>query len=274
MEIKRVVNTSLWNDDLVLEKFSAEDKYFWLYLLTNQYTSQLGIYHFPIKKVALDMGYSTETIYALLDRFEYKYNLIRYSQATSEIAIKNYLRHSIIRGGKPVFECLVRDSKSVKDISLLAYITEHLSNYNIDNDTVNNFINYLKDKEVNINNNDNDNEESYHDSYHDSSKVTSKKKDPAKHRHGEYKNVLLTDDEYNRLATDYGETLRDKAIAYLDIYIGEKAYKSKSHNLAIRRWVIDAVTRECRNGYKPINKAEQQLNETKNALSGFLGQGE
>lgn len=271
MEIKRVVNTSLWNDDLVLEKFSAEDKYFWLYLLTNQYTSQLGIYHFPIKKVALDMGYSTETIYALLDRFEYKYNLIRYSQATSEIAIKNYLRHSIIRGGKPVFDCLVRDSKSVKDISLLAYITEHLSNYNIDNDTVNNFINYLKDKEVNINNNDN--EESYHDSYHDSFKATSKKKNPEKYRHGEYKNVLLTDDEYNRLAMDYGETLRDKAIAYLDIYIGEKDYKSKSHNLAIRRWVIDAVTRECRNSYKPINKAEQQLNETKDALSGFLGQG-
>lgn len=101
-----------------------------------------------------------------------------------------------------------------------------------------------------------------------------KKDKPVKHKYGEYQHVLLTDDEYNRLAMDYGETLRDKAIAYLDIYIGEKDYKSKSHNLAIRRWVIDAVTRECRNGYKPINKAEQQLNETKDALSGFLGQGE
>jgi hypothetical protein len=68
-----------------------------------------------------------------------------------------------------------------------------------------------------------------------------KKKKSSKQKHGEYQNVLLTPEEYAKLAEDFGADLRDKAIAFLDAYIEEKGYKSKSHNLAIRRWVIDAV---------------------------------
>ena len=68
-----------------------------------------------------------------------------------------------------------------------------------------------------------------------------KKKKSYKQKHGEYQNVLLTPEEYAKLAEDFGADLRDKAIAFLDAYIEEKGYKSKSHNLAIRRWVVDAV---------------------------------
>ena len=68
-----------------------------------------------------------------------------------------------------------------------------------------------------------------------------KNKKPVKHKHGEFQNVLLTDPEFEKLADDFGSDLRDKAISFLDAYIEEKGYKSKSHNLAIRRWVIDAV---------------------------------
>ena len=64
---------------------------------------------------------------------------------------------------------------------------------------------------------------------------------PVKHKYGEYQKVLLTDSEYKKLAEDFGADLRDKSISFLDAYIEEKGYKSKSHNLAIRRWVIDAV---------------------------------
>lgn len=63
---------------------------------------------------------------------------------------------------------------------------------------------------------------------------------PVKHKYGEYKHVLLTDEEFQRLADDFG-SMASEAIAFLDEYIEEKGYKSKSHNLAIRRWVINAV---------------------------------
>ena len=56
-----------------------------------------------------------------------------------------------------------------------------------------------------------------------------------------------------------------KAIKFLDEYIEEKGYKSKSHNLAIRRWVIQAVqeqeAKEQRKqnygGYQKQSKAEE-----------------
>lgn len=68
------------------------------------------------------------------------------------------------------------------------------------------------------------------------------KKREIKHKHGEYKNVLLTDKEFERLNTDYpGEAVA--IIEWFSAYIEEKGYKSKSHNLAIRRWVVDAYSK-------------------------------
>lgn len=66
-------------------------------------------------------------------------------------------------------------------------------------------------------------------------------KDTLKEKFGEYQNVKLTSAEYDKLANDYGVDIRNEAITFLDAYIEEKGYKSKSHNLAIRRWVIDAA---------------------------------
>lgn len=70
------------------------------------------------------------------------------------------------------------------------------------------------------------------------------KKKAEKHKYGEYLNVLLTDTEYENLANSFGIEKRDKAIKFLDEYIEEKGYKSKSHNLSIRRWVMDAISKD------------------------------
>lgn len=40
----RMVHTSFWNDPTVSEEMTPEDKYFFLYLLTNEHTTQIGIY--------------------------------------------------------------------------------------------------------------------------------------------------------------------------------------------------------------------------------------
>lgn len=89
-----------------------------------------------------------------------------------------------------------------------------------------------------------------------------RKKKASKQKHGEYQNVLLTPEEYERLAADFGSDQRDKAIAFLDAYIEEKGYKSKSHNLAIRRWVMDAVKE---------NESKPQRYGRKEKVPGWLG---
>ena len=166
MGIKRIVDTSFWTDGKV-DDFSPEDKYFMVYLMTSPYTTQLGIYEISIKYVAIHLGYSQETVNVLLDRFENKYGIIIFSKETSEVAIKNYLRHSIIKGGAPVRDCLIKEMKKVKNKELIAGVFSHIKGKEDLNDTVkkiiaeyeekNGVLSYSNEKH-NENDNDNENE--------------------------------------------------------------------------------------------------------------------
>ena len=157
MGIKRIVDTDFWTDDKVMVEFSPEDRLFMLYLMTNPHTTQLGVYKILPKQMAFELGYSSDTINVLLDRFETKYNIVRYSKATSEIAVRNYLKYSIVKGGKPVLDLLTREANRVKDKSLLAYIKESASLS--ENSTVKEFCELFNEND-NDNDNDNDNEDS------------------------------------------------------------------------------------------------------------------
>ena len=66
----------------------------------------------------------------------------------------------------------------------------------------------------------------------------------SKHKYGEFKHVLLTDKEKDKLLSELGEHKFNLVIKRLDEYIEETGKKYKNHNLTIRRWVIDAVTKE------------------------------
>ena len=175
MSIKRVVDVHFWDDDKVLGTFSPEDKLFFLYLMTNPHTKQLGIYALPRQYIALEVGYALDVVDVLLDRFENVYGLIRYSYRTGEVAIKNYLRHSIVKGGKPVEDLLVKEIAEVKDLGLLQYVYDSIHDARNLNDTVKKILpllnalgnendndngnGYEKENE-NVNDNDNENEES------------------------------------------------------------------------------------------------------------------
>lgn len=65
------------------------------------------------------------------------------------------------------------------------------------------------------------------------------KKKEKKHKYGEYQNVLLKDEELEKLKQEYSNY--EDLIKYLDEYIEMKGYKAKSHYLAIKKWVVDAV---------------------------------
>ena len=61
-----------------------------------------------------------------------------------------------------------------------------------------------------------------------------------KEKYGTFDNVLLTPTEYDRLKNDFSNY--QVAIDFLSAYIEENPkYKKKNHNLALRRWVFDAV---------------------------------
>ena len=156
MGIKRIVDVGFWTDNKVVDMFSPEDKLFFLYLLTNPHTTQLGVYQINKRVMAFELGYSLEAVCVLIDRFQNKYKLIRYSEETGEVAIKNYLRHSIVKGGKPVEDLLVKEISRVKDKGLLSYVYQGIHTDENLIPTVNKILSLLNK------NNDNDNEVTSH----------------------------------------------------------------------------------------------------------------
>lgn len=169
--IKRIVDTGFWSDEKIMN-FTPQDKYFWLFLLTNEYTSQLGIYYLPIKKAAFDLGYDEETVRELIKRF-IDYEMISFSWNTSEVAIKNYLIYSVVSGGKPVYDCLIREMYQVKDKSMLKYIYDNLTQKDLLNNTV---IDFIKTLFIYLNDNDNDNERIVNESSTNRPRIVGKNK--------------------------------------------------------------------------------------------------
>lgn len=124
--VKRVVDTDFWTDMDVIDSYSPEDKYFYLYLITNGKSSQVGIYSLPIKVISFETGYSTEAVKVLLERFSERYKQIIYSNETQEVTILNSLKFSILKGGKPVKDLLEKELALVKDAHLIQATHENM----------------------------------------------------------------------------------------------------------------------------------------------------
>lgn len=134
-QVFRVVTNSFWTDTKVGE-FTPEEKYFFLYLLTNIHTTQLGIYEISIKQMSCELGYANEKVKELLERFETVYKMVIYSNDTKEIAILNYLKYSVVRGGTPVETTLKSEINRVKNRNLLDIVFKHAEQCRIANYSV------------------------------------------------------------------------------------------------------------------------------------------
>ena len=66
----------------------------------------------------------------------------------------------------------------------------------------------------------------------------------SKQKYGNYQRVKLTDAERESLITEYGKTFFEACIKELDEYKQQTGKKYNDDNLAIRKWVIDAVKKK------------------------------
>lgn len=98
MAIYRQIHIDFWQDELVAD-FTPEDKYFFLYLMTNSRTTQSGVYRINIRMMSFDLGWDKTTVEKMLDRFV-KYGRIKYNESENEIFIVNWLKYNSARSPK------------------------------------------------------------------------------------------------------------------------------------------------------------------------------
>lgn len=96
----RQIHIEFWQDGFVLD-LTPEEKYFYLYLMTNSKTTQCGIYELPKRIIETETGYNRETVDKLLQRFT-DYGKIIYHEPTKEIMILNWIKFNWINSPKVI----------------------------------------------------------------------------------------------------------------------------------------------------------------------------
>lgn len=96
----RLISTELWNDENIVENFTSEDKYFWLYLLTNPHNNFCGVLKNSPVLIARDMGLHKDTIANLIYRFTTFHKMIYCDTDTNEILILNWYKYNWNKSNK------------------------------------------------------------------------------------------------------------------------------------------------------------------------------
>ncbi len=134
MAVYRHIHIDYWQDGFVLD-LTPEEKYFYIYIMTNSKTSQCGIYELPKRIIETETGYNRETVDKLLKRFE-EYGKIIYCEESKEIFIKNWIKHNKISSPK-VIKCVEKELKNIKSEYLVKLFLDECNRYQYPIDSFN-----------------------------------------------------------------------------------------------------------------------------------------
>lgn len=149
----------------------------------------------------------------------------RVSKLINELVKDGYITSKIIYDGKQVKERILKVNYS--------YCRKQLEGIEENNDTP-----IGKENDSPIGKNNEDNNTSFNNTIINNT-INNKKKPPSKSTYGEYSNVKLTQEEFDRLVNEEGMDIVLKAIKILDEYIETKHPKYYNHNLVLRKWPLE-----------------------------------
>jgi len=135
MGLYRNISINFWNDSKIDDDFTPEDKYFYLYLITNPHTNICGCYEIGKKQMERETGYTWDTIAILIERMQNVHNVIRYDDKNKEILILNWGKYNWSRSEK-VRTAVYGVSSGIKTKGFKEYIRNRIDekvNYSSEN---------------------------------------------------------------------------------------------------------------------------------------------
>jgi len=141
--IYRNISMNFWTDSKIVDDFTPEDRYIYIYCLTGPHSNLCGCYEVSIKQIANETGYSTDTVGQLLRRLNESLNVIRYSSETKELLVLNWARHNW-SGSEKLDKRLLEEIRNIKCDTFREYLADKYNergtvsiSYNPDVDTQN-----------------------------------------------------------------------------------------------------------------------------------------
>lgn len=254
----RQVHVSFWQDGFV-QDLSPEERYFYIYLMTNTKTNQCGVYELPIKNIIYETGISEERIIELLGRFT-DWDKILYSFETKEIIMLNWVKYNPINNDN-LQKCVKKELENVKNSEFLEIFINGLAPYlqadykplirgyqgaskTLPSKGVKNKEQRIKNKEQGVKNKEGEN--------------PLPPEPIIKNNYAE--NVKLTVLEYEQLVNVHGKTETDEMIQNLNNYKGSTGKKYKSDFYTIQNWFRREV-RSIKPGQQKTSDIIQQMRE-------------
>lgn len=121
MAIFRQIYPDFWADPKIVDDFTPEDKYFYLYLMTNPHTNLCGCYEVSIRQMAWETGYNEDSIGRLLRRMMEVHKVIRYDAVTREVLIHNWHKYNWTKSPK-LLKSVEIACQDIKNESFRSYV--------------------------------------------------------------------------------------------------------------------------------------------------------
>jgi hypothetical protein len=208
MAKQRYVNTKFWSDTFISE-LNPLDRYLFLYFLTNEHTNIAGVYELPLKTISFETGIELDMLKKMLKRLIGKVVYV-----DGWVCIKNFQKHQSTESEKVKRGIEIEMSKIPDNI-------RKKIDYGYPIDTSPRPIIYSNsNSNVDYNTNSNTKEIVASD----------------KSVFGEFKNVKLTLEEYEKLVERFTEKNTLILIEELSGYIASKRKNYASHYATLLNW--------------------------------------
>lgn len=100
MALFRTIQMSFWTDAKISDDFAPEDRYFYLYLMTNPHTNLCGCYEITKRQMSDETGYTKSKVEELVKRLGNKHNVIDYCEDTKEVILLNWYKFNWTKSDK------------------------------------------------------------------------------------------------------------------------------------------------------------------------------
>lgn len=81
----------LWEDQKFLDEFTPDEKYVFLYCLTNPHRSYCGCYEISISQISNETGLKRRHVRYILERLQCGHRVLVYNDPTKELLIVDWL---------------------------------------------------------------------------------------------------------------------------------------------------------------------------------------
>lgn len=123
MAIYRCILMTFWTDSKISDDFSPDERYFYLYLLTNPHTNLCGCYEISVNQISYETGFDKKKTKSLIDKLSEKHDVIRYCADTKEVLVLKWHKYNWTESEK-FRKPLLKEINAVKCEEFRQYLSD------------------------------------------------------------------------------------------------------------------------------------------------------